>query len=541
MKLIGGQKKQLQDALISAFPDKNKVEQLVSSTPPHSTKSPALKKENLEKRLAQLKEEYTLANEQIDITNNKVDCHRLQKQADDLYRQMEKIDSELNQIDKLNITDIINLIETAEAEGRVEPLIEGASKLNPDNAKLKEFIKQYYSISELFNILTPLEKKFMHEMTQAYRACRNKGYEDWEDSTDTLEQILTYLMEMPEANAPFSPIVQFVAQFLLLLEDKLPQKATDELRNWGANKEDNFQIFLNQLNNKNRVSRTAKDTPSPTYLLIRLEESPSGEKQKQKQYFMSAWFFIPDECSSQAGINKNQYDRYRLDITDEQQKLSLKEIPEFIENLIFQINKKIYKIAKQSLMIMLFLPLQTIIKERIDCMPIPKIRNSSLGSEYQILFRNNDRVNKFGDDWERKWALVEKDVHSTDNTILYEECQEELIESLMNIRNNDKLVCVKLIQPPSQTIMSMIERESIPVIVWLRKTIENSRYQQELQDLKTGKIAELPKRVQEKRFAAIKAAIKDKTKQHIGHHLTLLWENPYILPPDANFQYKIAE
>ncbi|MUH01352.1 hypothetical protein F7734_57430 [Scytonema sp. UIC 10036] len=62
------------------------------------SKAAALKKENLEKRLANLKEEYTLANDQINITNNAVERNRLQKQADDLYRQMEKIESEINQI-----------------------------------------------------------------------------------------------------------------------------------------------------------------------------------------------------------------------------------------------------------------------------------------------------------------------------------------------------------------------------------------------------------------------------------------------------------
>jgi vacuolar-type H+-ATPase subunit D/Vma8 len=59
----------------------------------------AVKRDNLIKRLSNLQEEYTTVNKQIDTEIDNVNRDRLQRKADSLFEEMQKIE---NDIDRLN-------------------------------------------------------------------------------------------------------------------------------------------------------------------------------------------------------------------------------------------------------------------------------------------------------------------------------------------------------------------------------------------------------------------------------------------------------
>jgi molecular chaperone GrpE (heat shock protein) len=73
-----------------------------NSTPRRLSKAAAIKKENLEKRLARLSEDYATVNDQIDREGDGDKRNQLQRKADDFLAQMEKLESEMNKLDELN-------------------------------------------------------------------------------------------------------------------------------------------------------------------------------------------------------------------------------------------------------------------------------------------------------------------------------------------------------------------------------------------------------------------------------------------------------
>ncbi|NEQ87398.1 MAG: hypothetical protein F6K26_47485, partial [Moorea sp. SIO2I5] len=82
---------------------------------------------------------------------------------------------------------------------------------------------------------------------------------------------------------------------------------------------------------------------------------------------------------------------------------------------------------------------------------------------------------------------------------------------------------------PYNDIFGVIEGRAVSVALWLRKNyLKSINYQDEFEQLLKCKINELPKNVIEKRSEAFSNA-KNK-KEHIGHHIALLWEDPYLLP-----------
>ncbi len=471
MELIGKQSQQLKDALISAFPDKNKLEQMV--------------------------------------------YHKLNKSLDAIAGGN-------------NLVDLaFKLIETAASEGWVEELIRGARESNPGNQKLQEFIKQYNSISDLVAILTPLETNFMHEMTQAYRSCRNIGYEDWEDSVDTVEKILTYLIDMPKANTYPSHIVKFVAQFLILKKNNFPSETADKLRDWGKSNNPDFLNLLTSLDNK--VNTTAENALIPTYLLVQIKKSRQGRKQN---YNVMAWF-IADEC-----YENNEYKRLNI-CYEEKEAFKLRNISRLLEDLIAQINKDHHKGEKYDLpMIVFFLSHDLLVQEsnKFEWSEIQEFNDKTpIGKDYQVVLRScersNEKYNTRRGVWRQKWEILKKDFNNLDsNNFIIGNCSN--LDSLAKDLFSSHVIGVTMLDPPSKKHIDLIHKSAVPVAIWLRKTLPNINCKDELEQLLQGKVIKLPEVVKQKRADAL----GKKKDEHIGYHIALQWENPEIQPPDIKYK-----
>lgn len=73
----------------------------------------------------------------------------------------------------------------------------------------------------------------------------------------------------------------------------------------------------------------------------------------------------------------------------------------------------------------------------------------------------------------------------------------------------------------------------MPVTLWLRNNdFQNINCELELDKLLICKMNELPEKVKQQRLKAFPEANK---QEHIGHHLALLWEDPYLLPPQIEY------
>ncbi|KYC43310.1 hypothetical protein WA1_14595 [Scytonema hofmannii PCC 7110] len=471
MELIGKQREQLKDALISAFPDKSKLEQMVDY--------------QLHKSLNAIAGGNTL----VDI--------------------------------------VYNLIKTAESEGWVEKLIKDASDQNSGNKQLKEFRKQYDAISELFNILIPLEKSFFHEMTQAYRSCRNIGYEDWEDSVDTFEKILTNLIDMPEANTYPSHIVKFVAQFLILKKNNFPSETADKLRDWGKSNNPDFLNLLTSLENK--VNTTAENALIPTYLLVQIKKSRQGREQ---HYNVMAWF-IADEC-----YENNEYKSLNI-YNEGKEGFKLRNISRLLEDLIAQINKDHHKGEKYDLpIIVFFLSHDLLVQEsnKFEWSEIQEFNDKTpIGKDYQVVIRScersNEKYNTRRGVWRQKWEILKKDCTNLDsNNFIIGNCSN--LDSLAKNLFSSHVIGVTMLDPPSKKHIDLIHKSAVPVAIWLRKTLPNINCKYELEQLLQGKLIKLPEVVKQKRADAL----GKKKDEHIGYHIALQWENPEIQPPDIKYQ-----
>lgn len=93
---------------------------------------------------------------------------------------------------------------------------------------------------------------------------------------------------------------------------------------------------------------------------------------------------------------------------------------------------------------------------------------------------------------------------------------------------------MKLLHIPSKDILKVIDATGTPIALWLRQDLENSSLQLDFEEiLKCSLIRELPDKIKKTRSDGF------RNESHIGNHISLLLDNPYILPPIINSSFTL--
>lgn len=154
-----------------------------------------------------------------------------------------------------------------------------------------------------------------------------------------------------------------------------------------------------------------------------------------------------------------------------------------------------------------------------------------LGSEYPFVVRTNLKTHPIGwyyyDDWHEKWEQLEKAFeNNTCEVAKFIDCSlptEDLIPELQQTY----AVILKNCDSVGSWFDLIAEETALPVALWSR----DPQFQDELDNVRNDIIKNLPDLIHQER----KTAHKSKIKPLLGHHLSLVWEDPKILPPDMQF------
>lgn len=223
--------------------------------------------------------------------------------------------------------------------------------------------------------------------------------------------------------------------------------------------------------------------------------------------------------------DRETYDPKRPPLPITQDKiLLLAELPEFIR---MQIRKNFRK--KPIPTIHLFVP-RTLFGEEVEMLPSSK-RGTVLGREYPFVVRTNLKTHPIGyfyyDDWNEKWEKLEQLWENKTETVFQRiDCSlsdDELIDALETasaavLENCDSI---------DEFFELAAEESAIPVAVWAR----DLSFQESLPDVLDCLVCNFPERIRVER----EVAHKSEVKALLGHHLSLVWEDPKIVPPDMQF------
>ncbi|NEQ08111.1 MAG: hypothetical protein F6K37_19800 [Moorea sp. SIO4E2] len=447
-----------------------------------------------------------------------------------------------------NLKQIVHeLLNYCVAQNKLPKLIDGALKENPENPDLKAIKEKFKITTSLINILLPLEKNLINKMQQAYQACcADNFWDDWEDELpENLYEFLEKLDDRTQGTDNEKPIVQFVAH--LLKTGDIPEQTAEKLKQWLNNNANNPSDLLPKTSSDSQNHQQPNLDAQP-YLLVKLESSKQYHQQRQPNYQVSAWF-IPD-LSNYDYVQNHQSCKFLettlADGESEQDLFSIEELPKLIESFLNQSRQYDREFCDDTILVF-SLPYQ-LLNYEIERINITNYFGLTLPicKEYKVVIRSVkrfERFRKYPKDYYRKtcitkWKIIK---YSSEN-----KCHQEFVDVSKFDFNWEKLhaylkpekmkkkaIALKLYNPPCDNILKVIDTTAIPVALWLRKNdFKTINCQEQLNQLLKCKINELPEKVQEQR---LKAPNEDNGQEHIGHHLALLWEDPYLLPPQIDY------
>ncbi|NEO14316.1 MULTISPECIES: effector-associated domain EAD1-containing protein [unclassified Moorena] len=448
--------------------------------------------------------------------------------------------------DKNLKTIVQELVDDFEHKNKLPKLLNKALKENPGNPELKAIKEKFEITTSLLNLLLPLENNLMKQMQKAYQACCTDDYLNYleeDEMPESLYEILDILEDIPQQNDDEKLIVKFVAR--LLETESITNPHAEKLKQWLTKTNNNVPDLSNNVSDSDTdlldelisysPNHQQPNLDSQPYLLVKVDSSKQYYQQRQPNYLVSAWF-IPD-------INNYDYERNNkrckfletppADGESEQDVFSLEDLPKLIEFFLDQLIQYSREYYRQPILVF-FLPykllnheLEKIQIQDDDDLQIP------LGSEYCVIFRSVKRLKKYRHQgkWLNKWTQIQDNCETCLSNFAF--INFEYWEELYTDLEERKAIAVKLNQPPCEQILKVIDRTAIPVALWLRKNnFETINCQNELEQLLNCKITELLEKVKQQRLQAFG---KGNKQEHIGNHLALLWEDPYLLPPQIEY------
>ncbi|MEN8443616.1 MAG: hypothetical protein ABG776_01250, partial [Cyanobacteria bacterium J06555_13] len=155
----------------------------------------------------------------------------------------------------------------------------------------------------------------------------------------------------------------------------------------------------------------------------------------------------------------------------------------------------------------------------------------TLGEQYPFVLRTNLKAHPIGyyyyDDWHDKWAVIEEAFHrkagDISETVDCLSIDRALIETLEEIQSAVLENCSDVVDFFEQ----VAENTALPVALWVRDEAVQAR----LVDVLESPVEQLAERIRQAR----ETAQRSEEKELLGHHLSLMWEDPKIVPPDMQF------
>jgi len=303
----------------------------------------------------------------------------------------------------------------------------------------------------------------------------------------------------------------YFAVMLAWMQDT-PNRVYDQIKDWVEQSNGKFAELLERLT---RDMRERQVSPSKTYKhLIVTVEPVETSNQNEDELRISIWAIaepVPSPTKTQPPLLQDEI-------------CTLQTLPQKIRDLIRT------RLGKITPLIHLFLP-RSQFNHGVEMEPSGRL--TTLGSEYSCVLRTNPntcpsvRTKYYKDDLLEKWNKLQDFLESRSKNVLSTVNCQQPEDKLFEALESTCAALLKNCDDPGDWFDMVSEEVALPVALWSR----DLKYQDTLEEVLDCCLKTLPERIRQARHEA-RRAIKTET---IGHHLSLVWEDPNIVPPDMQF------
>jgi len=370
------------------------------------------------------------------------------------------------------------------------------------------------------------------EMQQAYQATVKARSFKRRSTPETIESLITELLKIPKGQSNYTALEEFAAWLTFISKNN---DLIRSLQQWG---EEHCNIWSNLLRQiKTQREEQDKNIQAALFVLISYSDEAATQSQDGEAYRVQVWLI---ENVEQYKTDRQGYRTVGLDINSGltgDETYSWEVIPDVLKQLIEQ--GKVVDELPQDSEVHIFLPQQLLncdadswklIKFKLIEMELP------IGHHYKVFVRLYERRSYNPKQWKIKWQQ-KKSLLQEKASKGFKGCQDCDLEDLyydLTEEENENVVGLKLIDAPHQdssiSIFNLIFEMGFPLALWSRSNLSGSTNEVELNRVLDACIlANLPKTVKYER----RDSRKKPLNCHIGHHLSLLWDDPDLVPPKS--------
>jgi hypothetical protein len=398
------------------------------------------------------------------------------------------------------------------------------------------------ALDALINILGTDESQ-LQLIIQAYK--KTAAYWPVKINSDakTVDSIIYELEKITQGKSPYTAQEEFIAHLFSIISDVSLISGLNQWTDQYRNGREWLQLHTEIQSAQQKWLEIAQFA-----ILIKITRSDEASTQNQfgeTLYQMNAWLIedIKTYENQQRGIHS-------LIATGSSEaapcilETLLQKIPDLVQHFIKQQkslcpNRTIYP------EIHVFLPLE-LMHLAVDfwqCNPRSTKRPAYLGHDHVVVLHCANRYDAtYNKDvyWRRIWDNQYQLLLKTSAKDVFISGHDDDLESLIDqlddvVEGDDKqIVGLHLTQAPIDTEAMCYELldSGLPLAIWPRENLLNNAHAVDLPALLAACCLEnLPHDVQQKRHETRRS--KNTPDNHIGHHLSLLWDNPHLVPPKS--------
>jgi vWA-MoxR associated protein C-terminal domain len=289
--------------------------------------------------------------------------------------------------------------------------------------------------------------------------------------------------------------------------------------------------FLNPQSSGANPVKSSNNRVLESYLSIAIRPSSIADR-----FFVNGWLIADNS------IKDTSQRFYPLDLAEIDKGIAcgLDEIPQVLNNLL-ELGLQQLKGEQHELTIEIFLPMSCLCAD-VDRWTIDDLyAEIPVGTRYRTIVRSSDRLegrylNRRWSDWCGNWDRITKAGHRTPNCDDFEtldrftDCNWKRVVNNLSQKLGLKLTC-GLESEHKLALFKAILNAATPIAIWVRCDLPDLDLAAELDALITeSHLFGLSAAVMRKRQQADE---EERSEQHLGAHLAMLWEDPGRLTPDA--------
>lgn len=380
---------------------------------------------------------------------------------------------------------------------------------------------------------------------QAFRACCPPDWSNGNPFPSNLDELLGQLQDMvpqdQSANSNFGRLPEFIARLIVDSNRKLSEQQYEKLNKWADdNKLENFVELRERVKNQ-QARLTDESKTSEPYLIFEVRVSQVPGLYNTRAFFVSNLEKL--DLKNYQGIEQ-------VSATKADAACSGDDLPVHLVSYIQDCQEE-YGVG-ENLTIAVFLPLE-LIHSDVDSWRAPIDFGEMMpGSQFKLLIRSQERITRqyksLHTTWSQRWQRLQENLEKVACQCLTVAKSGESTVQLKARLIAENAVGFKLEEVPQESaktgfFMGLLGTAA-PVAIWLRsapKGTENDAVGSILnclQPVLNCSLKTIPSDVLTMRATAIAQALEPNEQDfHIGYHISLLWEDPNLMPP-SEYTYR---